>query len=669
VRRALTLLAAVSLLVLGVACTDDDTPYQGSWVAPSGSLRALPGQFSPVSVQVKNLGTTAWKPGDVSVKPQELPDGWQGGVLKLTRQTKPGEVGTFLGNLSATAQVGLYSVSWALYGRGTEFGEALARQVEVTCSNGLFCDGEERFANGKCVAGTAPCDDGAACTEDVCDETARTCKSTPTGSCAVCMASCDPDCTGKECGDDGCGGQCGSCPSGLACAQAVAQCKPETQPGTCRSPLPLLATGEPLLGDHTIEGDTSQGLHQLVPSCNRTSTAVESVYTFTVTERVGMEARVSGYDTVLHLRKQRGADGAADCLDNTPSRTLACSDDSSPPGDYGSRISLALDPGTYFLIVDGFDSAQSGPFTLSVRFAAQGCVPKCDGLYCGGSDGCGGHCGVCASGESCTRGRCLPNPCFPSCDGKECGDDGCGGTCGSCPGQALCVSATGTCQTFAACDHLRPTCEPGCAATEFCGTDCQCHAVNEPQPDLILDVDRLRNEILFDTVFVTANSCARFEECVTGTGERRVLRFSVEAVNQGMATLTVPPPADRPDLFTFSPCHGHYHFSGFAAYELLDGEGKTVLTGRKQAYCMEDTQRVVSGPDVPCSKKYNCDEQGIQRGWSDLYGNTLDCQWLDITGVAPGDYRLQVTLNPARAFQEASLDNNTASVPVTIPPP
>jgi hypothetical protein len=84
---------------------------------------------------------------------------------------------------------------------------------------------------------------------------------------------------------------------------------------------------------------------------------------------------------------------------------------------------------------------------------------------------------------------------------------------------------------------------------------------------------------------------------------------------------------------------------------------------------MEDTQRVVDGPSVQCSKQFNCEEQGIQRGWSDLYGNTLDCQWLDITDVPPGDYRIQVTLNPSRALQEVTLDNNIASVPVTIPPP
>jgi hypothetical protein len=668
-RKVLTLLVAVSCLSLCVACEEDDSLYSGSWVEPSGPLRLVPRKFSTVSLEVRNKGTATWKPGEVAVTAREVPSSWLGGTLVLTREAKPGEVATFRGNISAGVEVGLHEVGWAAQTRGVAFGEILKTPVEVTCSDGAFCNGEERFANGQCVGGALPCDDGAACTEDTCDEQTRTCQHTPTGSCAVCMASCNPDCGGKQCGDDGCGGQCGTCPSGQACAQAISECKPQTQPGTCRAPLPLLAEGTPLLGDHLIEGDSGQGLHEVVPSCNRTSTAVERVYTFTVTERVGLEARVSGYDTVLHLRKKRGEDGAADCLDNAATRTLACSDDSSPPGDYGSRISLALDPGTYYLIVDGFDSSQHGPFKLRVRFAAQGCVPKCDGLYCGGSDGCGGHCGVCEAGQACVRGRCLPNPCTPNCDGKQCGDDGCGGTCGFCPGQTLCVPASGRCETFAACDHLRPSCPQGCAATEFCGTDCQCHAVSAPLPDLIVDEARLKDEILFDTVFVTENSCARVEECVTGTGARRVLRFSVEAVNQGLATLTVPPPAERPDLFTFSPCHGHYHFSGFASYALLDGEGKTVLNGRKQAYCMEDTQRVVSGPDVPCSKKYNCEEQGIQRGWSDLYGNTLDCQWLDITDVAPGDYRLQVTLNPARAFQEATLDNNTASVPVTIPAP
>jgi hypothetical protein len=172
-----------------------------------------------------------------------------------------------------------------------------------------------------------------------------------------------------------------------------------------------------------------------------------------------------------------------------------------------------------------------------------------------------------------------------------------------------------------------------------------------------------------DHVNVGAGSCSYVEQCVGGLGDRRVLRFSVEAMNQGQATLTVPPPEDRPDLFVFSTCHGHYHFGGFASYELLDPAGRVVVEGLKQAYCMEDTIQVAQGPEVGCSKIYDCYNQGIQAGWSDLYGNTLDCQWLDITDVPAGNYQLKVSLNPNAAFQEVTFDNNTAIVPVTISAP
>ena len=666
-RKLVCFLGAAVFLLSGC---DEDLTYVATVADPPPALgHVAPGGTTSLSVSLRNEGTATWTMGKVRLALKDQPE-WSG-TLELVRNTKPSEVATFEGEVTAPGQPGRHTLKWVAEHRGTPFESAAEVQVEVTCSDGVFCNGEERYAAGECVSGPPPCDDGTACTQDACDEQQQACQHTPSGACAVCMAgpSCTPDCAGKQCGDDTCGGECGTCPSGQGCAQAIFQCKPETQPGTCRNPLPLLADGVPLIGDHTIQGDSSGGIHQAVPSCNSTSTAVEVVYTFTVTERLGLEARVSGYDTVLHLRKKRGADGAADCLDNDPAKTVACSDDSSPPGNYGSRITLVLEPGTYYLIVDGFDSTQSGAFALSTRFAKDGCVPKCDGVYCGGSDGCGGNCGVCADAQACVKGRCLPSPCFPSCDGKECGDDGCGGQCGSCPGEKLCVLATGKCDVFADCDHLKPSCSPGCGSTEFCGTDCACHAVQEALPDLVVDQKRLADEILFDTVFVTENSCAKVEECVTGTGARRVLRFSVEAVNQGSATLTVPPPANRPDLFTFSPCHGHFHFSGFASYALLDAKGNTVLNGRKQAYCMEDTERIAQGPNVACSKQFTCDNQGIQRGWSDLYGNTLDCQWLDITDVEPGDYRLQVTLNPARAFQELTLDNNTASVPVTIPAP
>lgn len=535
------------------------------------------------------------------------------------------------------------------------------------CDDGIFCNGIERMVGDKCITGVPPCDDLEECTTDTCDEATQRCGHTLGDDCAACFSDCTPDCAGKVCGEDGCGGTCGACGADQGCASVMGTCKDANQPGTCTSPLPLLQPGEMLVGEHVITGDTSNALHQVVPTCNSTSTAVELVYTFEVTATdgfVGIDARSYGYDTVLHLRKEDPATPGSECLVDTPAVTKACSDDASPPGDYGSKIATKLDPGTYYLIVDGFDSSQYGPFTLFAKFTSD-CVPQCDGVYCGGSDGCGGDCGTCDMGYACVEGRCRMDPCVPACDGKACGDDGCGGECGTCPSGELCVPSTSTCQAFPSCDHQNPTCD-GCKEDEFCGTDCACHGVKSPMPDFIVDEGRLGGEILIETINFTADSCAIVEQCVNGTGPRKLLRFSVEAVNQGQATMEVPPPDSRPDLFTFSPCHGHYHFNGFASYALLDNEGKTVLTGHKQAYCMEDTRQVLQGPGIACEKKYSCYEQGIQAGWSDLYGNSLDCQWLDITDVAPGEYKIQVSINPDRVFQEVSFDNNTATVAVTI---
>ena len=45
------------------------------------------------------------------------------------------------------------------------------------------------------------------------------------GTCAICIL----DCGGKDCGDDGCGGSCGTCDSGFACdALNSLCCTPDT---------------------------------------------------------------------------------------------------------------------------------------------------------------------------------------------------------------------------------------------------------------------------------------------------------------------------------------------------------------------------------------------------------------------------------------------------------
>jgi hypothetical protein len=182
-------------------------------------------------------------------------------------------------------------------------------------------------------------------------------------------------------------------------------------------------------------------------------------------------------------------------------------------------------------------------------------------------------------------------------------------------------------------------------------------------PDLTINADILQRSLRIDTAFFTRGDCAVVEGCVGGTGRRTLLRFSVATPNIGTADLFMGNPEGNP-LFEYSDCHGHYHFSGYASYELLDSHGKTVVTGRKQAFCLLDSYPVSPEAGPP---KYNCDYQGISVGWMDIYDASLDCQWLDITGVPPGDYQLRVIINPEGILDEMSYENNMAVVPVRIP--
>lgn len=632
-----------------------------SVVSVAVPARIAPGSSFGVAIALKNTGSQPWKAGTVTLN-YTGDAGIGGGKITLASAVSPNAIGTATGTLTAPAQIGRWNLAWQASDKNGNFGGPITGLAEITCSDGLFCNGDERWINGKCQGGASTCDDSISCTTDTCDEGNDRCWHALGSNCASCAAkNCNPSCSKKVCGDDGCGGSCGTCGDGLACV--VGACIVANQPGTCASPLSLLQPGETLLGDHTITGDTNSGINQTVPQCNTASTAKELVYVFTVPvgTTVGMDARMTGFDSVLSLRD-------TECLNLW--KTIGCSDDAAPPGNYGSRVAVLLGPGTYYLLADGYSAAQQGPFTLTVHFAAN-CVPSCDGKYCG-DDTCGGSCGACSASQICgTAGRCVTFPCSPDCNGRKCGPDGCGGVCGNmqgdCPTGQLCVIDTGACKTFDACDHDKPVCKTACSSTQYCGSDCICHRNVDPRPDLYIDKTRLANEILFETRTFSPTSCAINEGCVNGPGARKLLRFTVQAVNQGSADLNVPDPKTRPDLFQFAECHGHYHFKGFATYYLLDTAGNKIMTGRKQAYCMEDSTQIMLGPKVSCEAQSDCASQQISAGWSDIYGNDLDCQWLDITDLPSGAYQLSVSVNPNRTFEEASFENNTTTVPVVVP--
>lgn len=188
-----------------------------------------------------------------------------------------------------------------------------------------------------------------------------------------------------------------------------------------------------------------------------------------------------------------------------------------------------------------------------------------------------------------------------------------------------------------------------------------------PLPDLTVSAEVAQASLLINEEFFPPDSCAIEEGCVTESGQRRLLRFATMTPNIGEIDLTLGDPFVTPG-FEFAPCHGHFHFNGYARYELLDLMGAVVATGHKQAFCLLDSVPV-GLPGAPTQPRFHCGFQGLQRGWADIYGEGLDCQWVDITGVPDGEYVLRITINPDAVIAEADFSNNTAEIPVTLAPP
>jgi hypothetical protein len=160
------------------------------------------------------------------------------------------------------------------------------------------------------------------------------------------------------------------------------------------------------------------------------------------------------------------------------------------------------------------------------------------------------------------------------------------------------------------------------------------------------------------------NDCAVIEGLVQ-SGTRRLLKFATVTRNQGTADLFMGNPVGNP-LFEYASCHGHYHFKEYAEYLLLDGNKQIVASGLKIGFCLLDSERW--SPTAATTARYDCTSQGIQMGWEDTYDSNLAGQWVDITGVAPGAYTLQIKVNPTQRIAETDYSNNSVLIPVTIPP-
>ena len=124
--------------------------------------------------------------------------------------------------------------------------------------------------------------------------------------------------------------------------------------GTCDAPVEL-----PLGG--TARGSTIGGEDQVMPACVNPgdSAAPDAVYQVTIEQRGALRAELTTqFDGVLSL--------LSECVGD-PSAAIACNDDLVEGDTSRSGIEATLEPGTYFLVVDGYAN-EAGSYSLTTEF-------------------------------------------------------------------------------------------------------------------------------------------------------------------------------------------------------------------------------------------------------------------------------------------------------------
>ena len=296
----------------------------------------------------------------------------------------------------------------------------------------FFKECDEGCEEGKCTdPSCTPKCDGKSCGNDGCGG--------PCGSClnmegavddslckadGTCEPACVPDCAGKVCGENGCGGYCGQCNAGFACeaGACVSTCTPSCGTKECGSD-----------GCGGSCGDCPGA----APICQAGKCKAEC------------ETNCSGKDC--------GSDGCGGSCGNCPNGTSCTGGKCVEQADECDGI-------TYEGCCEG----------STLKYCEDGELVVAD---CGGSPKCGWKaesklydCGT--QGGSDPSGvfkKDCSGDCEPDCTGKECGSNGCGGNCGQCGGSESC--SAGACVGDMTCEEYY-LCVNGCNESEVCMEDC-----------------------------------------------------------------------------------------------------------------------------------------------------------------------------------------------------
>ena len=293
--------------------------------------------------------------------------------------------------------------------------------------------GQTLDCDGSCAPlsalGDGLCDDGGFSANFDCDTF-----NLDNGDCGPCV----PNCTQKTCGDDGCGGSCGTCSAGSYCdvasfACVVCSCGTAvcgTDP--CGTPCGGCQAGFGCDGGACVACSPDH-----IPDCNQHCYLASWVGDGVCDE--------SGYGANFNCSEFNMDDG--DCLPCVPDCSgKACGDDGCGESCGACNID---------------------EFCSTADFTCQTC--SCGTKECG-DNGCYESCGTCAAGEFCD----LTSMCqVCTCGDSACGVDQCGVSCGTCGAGTTCVLGdciVTTCGTDKIVDCLGRCAKSSWIGDGFCDT-------------------------------------------------------------------------------------------------------------------------------------------------------------------------------------------------------
>ena len=372
---------------------------------------------------------------------------------------------------------------------------------------------------------------------------------------------CLPDCDAKECGDDGCGGTCGTCPDGKSCD--TGQCTVVCGDGQC-------GDGEDLCN---CPEDCASG-------CAGCCSGVEC-QAGTAPAKCGVEGAAC-QDCTADDKSCVDQQCQCQCDDGM---CCAAEDCANCPGDCGDCCGNDL--------CDNGETCDTCPQDCGVCCGNDVCDEEV-GENC---EGCEVDCGPCCGNGLCQAQlaeECLSCPldcgcegeevcfeqacCLPTCGGKECGSDGCGDWCGDCNDQDICT--TDTCSPEGQCQHFP--------------NDEQCDDYNE-----CTDGDKCHNGLCTAQGFIV---CDDGEPCTDDSCRPDL----------GCLFILNSAPCDDGNKCTQSPDCDSYPFCGTCVLGMCeedepvvcpgDGNPCTVETCHPDAGCL--SQWISCNDEDPCTKDW-----------------------------------------------------------------